>query len=215
MNFDFDKLVIPLASSMVGLIPVLINITVGFLDKKSQMARRNNELNYVNQRVTFLMSWYQLQKEVGKPDQMSGIKDMVSQELKDVYEDLADALVESDRLLQQRHELLERYRNMGGFRKFFLLYTPYNVGGWLYHTLFYMTLTPWLVLLGYEIYQYTQTQVWFENELYLYACIGLTVLVTLFRIFGRGAAKSTEQRLATLERKTIPLGKSVSSSAAS
>ena len=215
MDFDFDKLVIPLASSMVGLIPVLINITVGFLDKKSQMARRNNELNYVNQRVTFLMSWYQLQKEVGKPDQMSGIKDMVSQELKDVYEDLADALVESDRLLQQRHELLERYRNMGGFRKFFLLYTPYNVGGWLYHTLFYMTLTPWLVLLGYEIYQYTQTQVWFENELYLYACIGLTVLVTLFRIFGRGAAKSTEQRLATLERKTIPLGKSVSSSAAS
>jgi len=194
---------------------VLINITVGFLDKKSQMARRNNELNYVNQRVTFLMSWYQLQKEVGKPDQMSGIKDMVSQELKDVYEDLADALVESDRLLQQRHELLERYRNMGGFRKFFLLYTPYNVGGWLYHTLFYMTLTPWLVLLGYEIYQYIQTQVWFENELYLYACIGLTVLVTLFRIFGRGAAKSTEQRLATLERKTIPLGKSVSSSAAS
>ena len=215
MNFDFDKLVIPLASSMVGLIPVLINITVGFLDKKSQMARRNNELNYVNHRVTFLMSWYQLQKEVGKPDQMSGIKDMVSQELKDVYEDLADALVESDRLLQQRHELLERYRNMGGFRKFFLLYTPYNVGGWLYHTLFYMTLTPWLVLLGYEIYQYVQTQVWFENELYLYACIGLTVLVTLFRIFGRGAAKSTEQRLATLERKTIPLGKSVSSSAAS
>ena len=215
MNFDFDKLVIPLASSMVGLIPVLINITVGFLDKKSQMARRNNELNYVNQRVTFLMSWYQLQKEVGKPDQMSGIKDMVSQELKDVYEDLADALVESDRLLQQRHELLERYRNMGGFRKFFLLYTPYNVGGWLYHTLFYMTLTPWLVLLGYEIYQYIQTQVWFENELYLYACIGLTVLVTLFRIFGRGAAKSPEQRLATLERKTIPLGKSVSSSAAS
>lgn len=215
MDFDFDKLVIPLASSMVGLIPVLINITVGFLDKKSQMARRNNELNYVNQRVTFLMSWYQLQKEVGKPDQMSGIKDMVSQELKDVYEDLADALVESDRLLQQRHELLERYRNMGGFRKFFLLYTPYNVGGWLYHTLFYMTLTPWLVLLGYEIYQYIQTQVWFENELYLYACIGLTVLVTLFRIFGRGAAKSTEQRLATLERKTIPLGKSVSSSAAS
>jgi hypothetical protein len=215
MNFDFDKLIIPLASSMVGLIPVLINITVGFLDKKSQMARRNNELNYVNQRVTFLTSWYQLQREVSKPDQMSGIKDMVSQELKDVYEDLADALVESDRLLQQRHELLARYHNMNGFRKFFLLYTPYNIGGWLYHTLFYMTLMPWLVLLGYEVYQYVQTQVWFENELYLYAGIGLTILVVLFRMFGRGAAKSTEQRLATLERKTIPLGKSATSSASS
>ena len=66
MDFDFDKLIIPLASSMVGLIPVLINITVGFLDKKSQMARRNNELSYVNQRLSFLTNWYQLQKEVTK-----------------------------------------------------------------------------------------------------------------------------------------------------
>jgi len=215
MDFDFDKLIIPLASSMVGLIPVLINITVGFLDKKSQMARRNNELSYVNQRLSFLTNWYQLQKEVTKPEQMSGIKDMVSQELKDVYEDLADALVESDKLLQQRHELLARYRNMNGFRKFFLLYTPYNLSGWLYHTLFYMTLTPWLMFLGYEVYEYAQTRVLFDNEPNLYVGIALTALVILFRMFGRGAAKSMEQRLATLERKTIPLGKSVTPSSPS
>jgi hypothetical protein len=87
------------------------------------------------------------------------------------------------------------------------MYTPYNFGGWLYHTLFYMSLIPWALVLGFGVYQYVQTHVWFENQLYLYAGIALTVLIMLFRILGRGAAKSTEQRLATLERKTIPLGR--------
>jgi hypothetical protein len=196
---------------MVGLIPVLINITVNYLDKKSSIAKRNNELNYVNQRLTFLMGWYQLQKEVSKPEQIIVIKDLVARDLTDVYEDLADALVESDRLSQERHELLERFKNTNGFRRFFLLYTPYNVGGWLYHTLYYMCLIPWLVWLGYEIYRYIQTRIWFEDPLYLYAGIALTVLVILFRMFGRGAAKSAEQRLATIDRKTNPLGKSTSS----
>jgi hypothetical protein len=212
MNNNLPPWLIPLASSMVGLIPVLINITVNYLDKRSHMARRNNELNYVNQRLTFLVGWYQLQKEVSGPDKMSTIKELVARDLTDVYEDLADALVESDKLSQERHELLMRFKNMNGFRRFFLLYTPYNVGGWLYHTLYYMSLIPWLLLVGYEIYQYVLTKVWFKDPMYLYAGIGLTVLVILFRLFGRGAAKSTEQRLATLERKTSPLGKSTSAS---
>lgn len=211
MNNSFPPWFIPVASSMVGLIPMLINITVNYMDKRGHMARRNNELNYVNQRLSFLMSWYQLQKEVSGPDKMTTIKELVARDLTDVYEDLADALVESDKLSQERHELLLRFKNMNGFRRFFLLYTPYNIGGWLYHTLYYMSLIPWLVLLGYEVYRYVQTQLWFEDKLYLYATIGLTVLVVLFRMFGRGAAKSTEQRLATLERKTSPLGKSASS----
>jgi len=212
MNNNLPPWLIPLASSMVGLIPVLINITVNYLDKRSHMARRNNELNYVNQRLTFLVGWYQLQKEVSGPDKMSTIKELVARDLTDVYEDLADALVESDKLSQERHELLMRFKNMNGFRRFFLLYTPYNVGGWLYHTLYYMSLIPWLLFVGYEIYQYVLTKIWFKDPMYLYAGIGLTVLVILFRLFGRGAAKSTEQRLATLERKTSPLGKSTSAS---
>ena len=84
-NFNINNLVIPLASSMVGLIPVLINITVNYLDKRGHMARRNNELNYVNQRLIFLMGWYQLQKEVTDPDQMLAIKDLMARDLKDVY----------------------------------------------------------------------------------------------------------------------------------
>ena len=108
--------------------------------------------------------------------------------------------------------MLMRFKNMNTFRRFFLLYTPYNIGGWLYHTLYYMSLIPWLVLLGYEIYQYIQTGAWFAgaDNAYLYAGIVLTVLVLLFRLSGRRAAKPVEQRLATIDRKTNPLGKSAS-----
>jgi hypothetical protein len=211
MQFNFNTLLIPLASSMVGLIPVLINLSANFLDKKSLMARRNNEMNYVNQRVTFLTSWYQLQKEISRPEHLQAIKDMVSLELKDVYDDLTDALIDADKLSQQRQELMIRYKKTNAFRRFLLLYTPYNFGGWMYHTLFYMTLIPWATFLGYEVYQYVQTGSLFQNQLYLYAGIALTVLVILFRILGRGAAKSTEQRLATLDRKTIPLGRQATS----
>jgi hypothetical protein len=212
MNNNLPPWLIPLASSMVGLIPVLINITVNMLDKRGHIARRNHELNYVNQRLTFLMGWYQLQKEVSNSEQLSAIRDMVARDLNEVYEDLTDALVESERLSQERQELIQRFKNTNAFRRFFLLYTPYNIGGWLYHTLYYMCLIPWLTLWGYEIYRFVQMKNWFEDPLYLYAGIGLTVLIILLRMFGRGAAKSTEQRLMTIERKTTPLGKSSTSS---
>jgi hypothetical protein len=211
MNTNFPPWLIPLASSMVGLIPVLINITVNTLDKRSSLAKRTNELNYVNQRLTFLMGWYQLQKEVNKPEQISAIQGMVARDLDDVYKHLTFSMAEADVLSQEQEELLTRFQKMNAFRRFFLLYTPYNAGGWLYHTLYYMCLIPWLTLLGYEIYQYMQTKVWFANEMYLYAAIGLTLLVIIFRMFGRGAAKSKEQQLATVDRKTKPLSKSSAS----
>ncbi len=212
MNNNLPPWIIPIASSMVGLIPVLINITVNYLDKRSSMAKRNNEINYVNQHLTFLMGWYQLKKDVSRPEQISDIQKMVARDLDEVYKHLAFALAESDILEQEQDELLERFKKMNAFRRFFLLYTPYNVSGWLYHTLYYMSLIPWLWLVGYEVYQYILTKVWFKDQTYLYASIVLTILVILFRLFGRGAAKSREQQLATVNRKTNPLGKSTSSS---
>ena len=201
-----------LAPSLVGLVPFLINLFVNWLDKRSHIARRNTEMNYVNQRVSFLLNWYMVQKEVGDPAQMPKIKDLLLDELRDVYEEFTDALVEADNLAKQRQELIQRFKNTNVFSRFFLFYTPYSASGWLYHTLYYMSLLPLLVLLGYEAYQYAQTGVWFVNETYLYAGIALAMLVLLFRFFGRRAAKPVEQRLATIERKTNPLGKSTSSS---
>ena len=39
MQFDFDKLLLQFATSMVGLIPVLINLTVNWAERKSKIAR--------------------------------------------------------------------------------------------------------------------------------------------------------------------------------
>lgn len=205
----FDKLIIPLASSMVGLIPVLINILVNTLDKRSHIAKRNTALTYLNQRVGFLTNWFLLQKEVNNQEQLSKIKGMMSSELTDIYEEFAEALLEVEKESMERRGLLARVKGTNGFRRFFLLYTPYNAGGWLYHTLYYMSILPLLMILGYEISQYLQSGVWFQNipTEYLYVGGVLILLVLLFHGLARRAARAVEERMATLDRKTSPLSK--------
>ncbi len=205
----FDKLIIPLASSMVGLIPVLINIMVNSFDKRSKVARRDAALGYLNQRVGFLTTWFQLQKEVNSQEQLSKIRSMMSTELTDIYEEFAEALLEVEKESMERRGLLARVKGTNGFRRFFLLYTPYNTGGWLYHTLYYMSILPLLMIVCYEISKYLQTGMWFQNipTEYLYVGGILIFLVLLFRGLARRAAKVVEERMATLDRKTSPLSK--------
>ena len=208
----FDKLIIPLASSMVGLIPVLINLTVNWLDKKSHKAQRDAELSYVNQRVNFLTSWFNLQKEIGEAEQMKRVREMVSDELRDMYEEFAHAILEVEKESRKRQELMQRVKNMNFIKRLFLLYTPYNVRGWLYHTLFYMCTMPLFAFIAFVVYTYTQTQTWFLGipQEYLIGGAGVAVLAIIFHGLGRAAARDMEDRMATLERKTVPLGRSAS-----
>ncbi len=208
----FDKLIIPLASSMVGLIPVLINLSVNWLDKKSHRAQRDAELQYANQRVMFLMSWFNLQKEIAEAEHMKRVREMMSDELRDMYEAYAHAMLEVEQESQRRQELMKRVKNMNFIKRLFLLYTPYNIRGWLFHTLFYMCIMPLLAFVGYMVYMYTQTQVWLAGVPveYLFGGAGMAILAIIFHWLGRAAAKDMEHRMATLERKTTPLGKSAS-----
>jgi hypothetical protein len=175
MEFDFDKLLLPLASSMVGLIPVLIKLTADWADRKSKTARLNTFLQQTNHRVGFLNTWFNLQKEVSSPEQLSQI------------------------------------RNKTPLKRFLLIYQPYNTRGWLFHTLFYMSILPLVVGLGYVIFQFVQTQAWMQNipQEYLYGDVALLSLMLIFRWLGRRAAKEIEERLATLARKTAPLRASI------
>jgi hypothetical protein len=147
-----------------------------------------------------------LQKEVSSPEQLSQIKKILSDELEDLYETFMDALLDSDEL-NRRHETISRYRNTTPLKRFLLIYQPYNASGWLFHTLFYMSILPILVGLGYVIFQFVQTQVWMENipQEYLYAGAALLSLMFIFLWFGRRAANEIEVRFATLARKTAPL----------
>lgn len=208
----FDKLIIPLASSMVGLIPVLINLTVNWLDKKSHKAQRDAEINYANQRAMFLMNWFNLQKETAQPEHMQRVREVMSDELRDMFEEYAHATLEVEQESRRRQELMQRVRNMNFFKRLFLLYAPYNIRGWLYHTLFYMCVMPLLAFSAFVLYTYTQTQTWFTGvpQEYLFMGAGVALLAIVFHWLGRGAAREMEDRMATLERKTVPLGRSAS-----
>ena len=208
----FDKLIIPLASSMVGLIPVLINLTVNWLDKKSHRAQRDAEINYANQRAMFLMNWFNLQKETAQPDHMQRVREVMSDELRDMFEEYAHAVLEVEQESRKRQELMQRVRSMNLFKRLFLLYTPYNVRGWLYHTLFYMCAMPLFAFIAFVVYTYTQNQSWFTGipQEYLIGGAGVAVLAIIFHGLGRAAARDMEDRMATLERKTVPLGRSAS-----
>jgi hypothetical protein len=192
---------------MVGLIPVLINLAAGWADRKSKTARTSNFLQQTNQRMGFLQSWYNLQKEVSSAEQLSQIKETLSDELQEIYESLTEALLDSYNETNHRRELMSRYRKTTPLRRFLLMYSPYNTRGWLFHTLYYMCILPLVVGLGYVIYQFVQTRIWMENipQEYLYAGGALIVLLFIFRWFGRIAARDVEDRLATLARKTVPL----------
>ena len=206
MEFSFDKLLLPLASSMVGLIPVLIKLTADWADRKSKTARLNAFLQQNNLRIGFLQTWFNLQKEVSSPEQLKQIKGVLSDELQELYETFMDALLDSDEL-NRRQETINRYRNTTPLKRFLLIYQPYNARGWLFHTLFYMCILPLGVGVGYIVYQYLQTNTWMANipQEYMYAGVALIALLLIFRWFGRMAAKEIEGRLATIARKTEPL----------
>ena len=207
MEFNIDKLLLPLATSMVGLIPVLINLAAGWADRRGKVARMNAFLQHTNQRMGFLQSWFNLQKEVSSPEQLSQIKGALSEELQEIYESLAEALLDSYNETNHRRELMSRYKKTTPLRRFLLLYSPYNARGWLFHTLYYMCILPLVAGIGYVVYQVVQTKTWMENisQEYMYAGIALFALLFIFRWFGRMAAKDVEGRLATIARKTVPL----------
>ena len=207
-----SPILLAVASSMVGLLPLLITITVDQLEKRSNKARRDANLNYLNQRITFVTSWFNAQKEISDEEQLKRIQVMMADELRDIYTEFANAILEVEKEAQQRQELMQRVKNMNFIKRLLLLYKPFNVRGWLFHALFYMCVAPLLVSFGFVIYKYTQTQVWFKDIPvdYLYVGIGMAALAIVFHWLGRGSAKGVEENMAILDRKTSPLGKSAS-----
>lgn len=211
-NFDFNSLLLPLASSLVGLVPVLLTLGVEWLEKRGQTARTNSILEQVNNRVAFLTAWYGLQKEVSNDAQLDNVKVVVGNELDDVYELFMDVVLDPDKETKQRQEAIARYRKTGKFRKFFLLYRPYNTRGWFFQTLYYMFVLPLVAVVAYMVYmliQYNDPLRGIPQENLVIA--GLVFIMTIvFHWMGRVAARDMEGRMAKLEQKTTPLrGKSV------
>ena len=207
MNFENNPLLIALASSMVGLLPVVLTLVVNWLEKRGQTARINSILGQVNNRIEFLTAWYNLQKEVTDPTQLSNVKKIVNNELGDVYELFMDVVLDPDKETKQRQEAIAKYRKTSKFRRFLLMYTPYNARGWIFHTLYYMCLLPVLAIIGHMIYNYILFSDILHGVPQEYPSYGvlIAILMIIFHWMGRGAAKDIEGRMVKLEQKTTPL----------
>jgi hypothetical protein len=209
MDLKDNPLIIALASSMVGLLPVVLTLIVNWLEKRGQASRINSILGQVNNRIEFLTAWYNLQKEVTNSDQLTNIRKIVNNELGDVYELFMDVVLDPDKDTKQRQEAIAKYRKTNGLQRFLLVYTPYNARGWVFHTLYYMCLLPLLALVGYMIYGGIQFNnplhgLPLDNQTLIY--VGLTVvLLVISHRMGRVAAKDIENRMVKLEQKTTPL----------
>lgn len=191
-----------LVPSLVGLVPVLINLFVNWLDKRSHIARRNAELDAVNKHITFLTGWYELNKQIKGQNKLADEKKRVARELETMSTHIAFVMAEWEIEARQEQEKLERFRKLNGFQKALLLYTPYNFSGWVYHTLYYMCLIPFMTVLGYEIYRYYRPEALSNDVSYLPAGLGLGILVILFEILGRKAAAPFEQELEVVDETT-------------
>ena len=207
-----SPVLLAVASSMVGLLPLLITIIVDQLEKRSNKARRDASLNYLNQRISFVTSWFNAQKEISDVEQLKRVQQMMTDELRDIYAEFANAILEVEREAQQRQELMRRVKSMNFMKRLLLLYKPFNVRGWLYHALFYMCITPLFVSLVLEIYNSDLTQRWSADipQEFLFVGLGLlAMLAIIFHWLGRASAKGIEENMAILDRKTSPLGKSL------
>lgn len=206
MKIDFQTLLIPLTSSLVGLVPFLINLMVNTLEKRSQNTRINGILHQVNSRVGFLTNWYALQKEVSDPAQLNQIKKIMSEELNETYELFIDITLEPDEETKQRKTAMARYRSTNKMKRFFLLYTPYNARGWLFHTLYYMCALPLIAVVIYMVYG----QIVYNDYLYgipqenLIIAAVTVLFLLIFRSLGRNAARGIEERMGAFDRKTNP-----------
>jgi len=202
-----SRLMLLLASSLFGLIPMVVSLVVKWLEGRSQTTRVNNVLNQTTHRVDFLTKWFNLQKEVCAPEQLANVKKAVSDELTDSFELFMDVVLDPDKATKHRREVIAQYRKTGKLKRFFLMYTPYNGRGWLFHTLYYMSVLPLFGMLIYVIFSFIQTQDFLASipREYMYATAGILILSLFFRHLGRRAAKEVEERMIKIDQKTLPL----------
>lgn len=202
-----DKVLLAFVSSLMGLIPLIINLVVNAVDKKSQTSRRNSQIQYLNSRIDLLSKWFHFQKEIVGAEQTGDYKETVKEELAEIFEEYNSAVLEVDKQSAIRKELYDRVKRTGPLKRAFLLYAPYNMRGWIFHTAYYMTALPFLVGTTFFLFDYFSSDITISElpvAVPLFAVfLGLTLLFIFWRQ-GRLAARATEEKMHKLESRTMP-----------
>jgi hypothetical protein len=138
MTMD-DKLIAVIGTAIVGLLPLIANPIISAVQRRGRRARRDDAISVAKERVEFVESWIKAQELVSTAERLAEQKKAASQELDEIRGGVLKSLEEATHTptpIADRH-FVERA---------LLLYRPNSVGGWLWHTLFYMTVLMFIAI---------------------------------------------------------------------
>jgi hypothetical protein len=180
------KEIIPLLAAVIGLTPVILK----WLNDRSTEAANRRLIQQAKEQVEFWQVWLQAQREVTTDERFALLKNEISQRL--------DNLLEKN-IEQENKEKIKKHESESHsfFQKIFLLYLPHTTSGWIFHTLFYITVSfTFMLLFGLSIppddINANPSWEYFKNEIGMNITIFLFFVVIAF-IFQRFAS-SIERR---------------------
>lgn len=124
------KEIIPLLAAIIGLTPVILN---WFNERSAEQAKRKT-IDRAKLQVEFLEAWLKAQREVTSDERYDQVKNEVSERL----DALLQKTIETDESEQEKSSNEESHFFL---QKWFLLYMPHTPPGWIFHTLFYITIS--------------------------------------------------------------------------
>lgn len=133
------QLTAALLAGVAGLVPLVANLVISAVQSRSRRSQRNDAISLAKQRVEFLNSWIKAHQAVSAPDRLEAVKQIAYKEMDDIRDGLQVFLRESHPLaMANRPAAVAARQQIDASRRWFLLYRPYSVAGWVWHSLFYM-----------------------------------------------------------------------------
>jgi len=185
--------IIPLLAAIIGLTPVFLK----WLNDRSKEAANRRSVQQAKEQVEFWQTWLQAQREVSTDKHFAELKSEVAQRL--------------DKLIQKYVEIEEKEKSRiltgdehSFFQRIFLLYMPHSASGWIFHTLFYITISfTFMLMIGLSIQPEDigarPSWEYFKAELGLNIAILLFFVIIAF-IFQR-LARRTERKITKKQKE--------------
>jgi hypothetical protein len=130
-----NKFIETLLASLLGLIPLIATALLNWLDKRSRLARKEEEIDFAQRRISFLSNWLQAREQTEVGEESAMIKKNIAEELDGIKKSL-------DPILLQPHiQPIVKTSERHFFLRLFLLYPPHKMEGWVYRGLFFMCLS--------------------------------------------------------------------------
>jgi hypothetical protein len=181
--------IIPIVGAAIaGLLPIVLTAVISWLDKRSILARRSQALSLAQQRIEFLSAWIKAQESLCSIERFEEVKRAVSDELMQLREHLNDILDD------EHNQSRETVGDKQFLQKLFLIYIPRNVAGWVFHTLFYMSLSVTVIVVLLTL---TSTERNVIGTVVACADIPSVVAVLAFHYLATMADRKADQELAT------------------